>query len=120
MKNNTLTYELNPIYGHSENYSTDISDYEIVGTSYWNKVMPLVRYCTKDYGKIENNTIAMLEGRSQEFLVTKNDDRLPGMSVSIDKFIDKIIPTFDVKNKVPSFLNSHKEDLRKELKIKRL
>lgn len=86
MKNNVLSYNLSPLYAYTENYKTEVGD-EIVGTSLWNKVMPLVRYRTKDYGKIIGNKISNLEGRSQDFLITRDGESIPGMTVAIDKFI---------------------------------
>jgi phenylacetate-CoA ligase len=78
-------YRLNPLYGYFENRSVE-SQFEIVGTSLWNDVMPLIRYCTKDFGLIgENGEIEKIDGRAQEFLIDKSGNRIPGLSIVIDE-----------------------------------
>jgi phenylacetate-CoA ligase len=54
---------------------------EIVGTSYYNYAMPLIRYRTRDYARLPANetccpcgqtypTVEMIEGRKEDFIVT--------------------------------------------------
>ena len=82
-------YQMNPVYGYSENRSVD-GQFEIVGTSFWNDVMPLIRYCTADFGLIdENGELDKIDGRAQEFLLDKYGNRIPGLSIIIDE------PTWD-------------------------
>jgi len=50
-----LAFKLDDVYGVSENRQDDEGYSEIVGTSYWNRTMPLIRYCTQDYGVIIND-----------------------------------------------------------------
>ncbi len=74
---------------------------ELVGTSFHNNVMPLIRYHTQDYGIIgedeckcgrHNPIISDVEGRLQEFIVTA-DNRLISICVmgaahfNISKFV---------------------------------
>lgn len=100
-------------YGHSERVSvgfrlnyesyhflnayglTRIVENEIVSTSFDNFVMPFINYKTKDYvsGKydfLNENDIVMniesIEGRLQEFLVTKNGTLLSVTSIGIGHF----------------------------------
>jgi phenylacetate-CoA ligase len=79
-------YTLNPLYSFSENRIDDKGFFEIVGTSYWNLAMPLIRYCTQDYGLIEKDVINCLDGRKQDLLYAKNGGVITGVSVKIDEF----------------------------------
>jgi phenylacetate-CoA ligase len=82
-------YRMNPLYGYTENRLVH-GQFEIVGTSLWNDVMPLIRYCTADFGLLsENSEIDEIDGRAQEFLVDKFGSRIPGLSIIIDE------PTWD-------------------------
>lgn len=78
----SVAYKLEPLYSISENYPNTT---EIVGTSLWNDVMPLIRYRTKDHGLIKNSEIHSLDGRSQDFLIDRNGNLIPGTSVVIDE-----------------------------------
>ncbi|MEO6561554.1 MAG: hypothetical protein ABIN99_00690 [Nitrosospira sp.] len=83
------SYRMNPLYGYAENRSID-GKFEIVGTSLWNDVMPLIRYCTADFGLIgKNGELEEIDGRAQEFLLDKSGNRIPGLSIIIDE------PTWD-------------------------
>jgi phenylacetate-CoA ligase len=82
-------YRMNPLYGYAENRRVH-GQFEIVGTSLWNDVMPLIRYCTADFGLLsEKGEIDEIDGRAQEFLVDKFGSRIPGLSIIIDE------PTWD-------------------------
>jgi phenylacetate-CoA ligase len=90
-------YRMDPIYGFSENLSDEYGNQEIVGTSYWNCVMPLIRYRTQDFGRIESDgTIRQLDGRSQEYLFTKNGAKIPGFSIKIDEFTWDYVKVYQV------------------------
>lgn len=81
-KNKRISYKLEKMYAYNENRIDDFGKSEIVGTSYWNEVMPLIRYKTKDYGIIDkSNQIGLLEGRGQNYLTTKNGDKVAGISI---------------------------------------
>ena len=58
--------------------------------------MPLIRYRTQDYGMIEDGVIKSLDGRSQEFLITRDGHQIPGLSISIDKFTWDYVDIFQV------------------------
>jgi len=93
-----LHYHFNPIYGIVENLQDEHGNYELVGTGLWNYAMPLIRYRTKDFGKITKlktkcpicgkkwKTAYELEGREQEFLITKKGTVVPGLSVVSNNF----------------------------------
>lgn len=89
-------YKLNNVYGYSENLKDQYGNYEIIGTSYWNIAMPLIRYRTQDYGKIRNGIIKNLEGRNQEYLITREGNKIPGFSIKIDEFTWDYIDIYQV------------------------
>ena len=70
-----------------------------MGTSYWNDVMPLIRYRTQDYGEISDGIMLELEGREQEFLTSKSGVRIPGISIMIDDFTFDYVEVFQVVQK---------------------
>lgn len=94
--NGKIQYQFENCYGITENLIDEDGNYEIVGTSLWNEAMPLIRYRTQDYGKISKNIIQDLDGRKTEFLITKNNKKIPGFSISIDQFIWDYIEIFQV------------------------
>jgi phenylacetate-CoA ligase len=83
-------YGLLEIIGQDGNIKTSPGDKgELVGTSFHNYAMPLIRYRTQDYGIIGKNNcdcgrkyqiLEDVEGRLQEFIVTK-DNRLISICV---------------------------------------
>ncbi len=94
-------YIFNQLYGVSENRSVG-GKMEIVGTSLWNDVMPLLRYCTDDFGVIDGNGhCASLEGRDQEFLVDRFGNRIPGLSIVIDEVTWDFVRLYQVRQKEP-------------------
>lgn len=78
----SVTYELERLYSISANYP---GTNEIVGTSLWNETMPLIKYRTKDNGRLVDGKIISLEGREQDFLIDKSGNKIPGLSVVIDE-----------------------------------
>lgn len=91
-----ISYRIEELYGYHENFVTEDNRYEIVGTSYWNFTMPFIRYRTQDFGRINNGYIESLDGRNQEFLVTKQNNKIPGFTISIDKFVWDYVEAFQV------------------------
>jgi len=79
-------YRLNQLFGYSENLPDEYGNFEIVGTSYWQTAMPLIRYRTQDLGKIFNGVIHSLDGRKQEYLIAKDGSAVIGYSIRIDDF----------------------------------
>jgi phenylacetate-CoA ligase len=77
-------YRFDPLYAYNENFLAKGSP-EIVGTSLWNDVMPLIRYRTRDYGAIDADCVCqVIEGREQEFLLDRFGNLIAGLSINID------------------------------------
>lgn len=106
-KNHNITYSCEPVYGVSENYETSDGFSEIIGTSYWNRVMPLIRYRTQDYGRITDGIINNLDGREQEFLITKQHTKVSGIGETIDSFIWDHAEIFQLIQNEPGKLEIH-------------
>jgi phenylacetate-CoA ligase len=81
-----IRYAVEPVYGFTESYRHGDGRSEIVGTSYWNEVMPLIRYRTQDFGAISGKYIEQLDGRDQEFLTTRQGNRLSVLFFYLDHF----------------------------------
>lgn len=95
------SYQFEPLYGWSEN-RRDGTRQEIVGTSLWNDVMPLIRYRTGDYGRIgEHGECAAIDGRGQEFLVDRSGNRIPGLSIVIDEATWDFVRLYQVRQRRP-------------------
>jgi len=105
--NSTIIYTFDKVYGHTENFVNEDGLHEIVGTSYWDDIMPLIRYRTQDMGRVENGTMSNLDGRNQEYLVAKNGERIPGFTISIDKFTWEYVSIFQVIQNEPGRLEFH-------------
>ena len=82
----------------------DFPIYEIVGTTFDNYIMPLIRYRTMDYASISKNRckcgnnlkiIKDIYGRKQEFFVDKTN--------SLITFIYADVPLWDVKEKIEAY-----------------
>lgn len=77
-------YRFQPLYAWNENRMQHGRP-EIVGTSLWNEAMPLIRYCTGDFGLIDGDGYCQrIEGRLQEFVVDRHGNRLPGLTIVLD------------------------------------
>jgi phenylacetate-CoA ligase len=94
-------YRFDPLYGINENRLV-AGRPEIVGTALWNDVMPLIRYCTGDYGAIDADGVCRaIEGREQEFLIDRWGNRIPGLSVYIDEASWDFVRTYQIWQKRP-------------------
>jgi len=94
-----VDYRFEPLYGWSENRWED-GRAEIVGTSLWNDVMPLIRYRTGDYGVIGDDGRCMgIEGREQEFLVDRHGGRIPGLAIVIDEATWDVVRLYQVRQR---------------------
>lgn len=92
-------YVFDPLYGISENRNVGGRS-EIVGTSLWNNVMPLIRYCTNDFGAIDQSgSCAILEGRDQEFLIDRFGNHIPGFAIVIDEVTWDFVKLYQVQQK---------------------
>jgi len=107
IKDGEIAYKFEKAYGYSENHVYPDGRHEIVGTSYWNNIMPLIRYRTQDFGKIVNGIMSNLDGRSQEFLVTHTGAKFPGFSISIDTFVWDYVEIFQVVQNEPGKIEFH-------------
>ncbi|MFC4930487.1 AMP-binding protein [Massilia sp. GCM10023247] len=77
-------YQFQALYGWTENRLSH-GCHEIVGTSLWNEVMPLIRYCTGDYALIgPDGRCDDIDGRLQEFVLDRHGNRLPGLTIALD------------------------------------
>jgi len=95
----TSGYAFQPLYGWCEN-RMDGDRAEIVGTSLWNDVMPLIRYRTGDYGVIDaDGRCACIDGRGQEYLVDRSGRRIPGLSIVIDEATWDFVRLYQVRQR---------------------
>jgi phenylacetate-CoA ligase len=106
-ENNNISYKCNDVYGYSENFITEDGFYEIVGTSYWNYAMPLIRYNTHDIGKIENGIITNLDGRTQDLLITKQGEKISAVNIFLDKFAWKYMDIMQLVQNEPGKIEFH-------------
>jgi phenylacetate-CoA ligase len=75
---------------------------EIVGTSLWNDLMPLIRYCSDDFGAIDAGGVcASIDGRAQEFLLDRHGNRIPGLSIVIDERTWDFVRLYQVRQHRP-------------------
>ncbi len=96
-----LDYLFQPLYGWTENRIVD-GQSEIVGTSLWNDVMPLIRYRTGDYGAIDaRGHCSGIDGRGQEFLVDRWGKRIPGLAIVIDEATWDFVRLYQVRQRRP-------------------
>ena len=106
-ENNKISYKCENVYGYSENFITEDGFDEIVGTSYWNDAMPLIRYKTQDIGIIEKGIITSLDGRNQELLITKQGQKVHGLTIIIDEFCWKYVEHFQIMQNEPGKIEFH-------------
>ena len=81
-----LDYVIEDLYGVTETRPTSDGFSELVGTSYWNRAMPFIRYRTGDLGRIEDDRILITLGRRQHLFVTKLGTAVPGNHVRMESF----------------------------------
>ena len=94
-------YRFQPLYGWSEN-RIDGDRFEIVGTSLWNDLMPLIRYRTGDYGRIDaGGRCPAIDGRGQDFLVDRSGRRIPGLAIVIDEATWDFVRLYQVRQRRP-------------------
>ncbi|MCX6847695.1 MAG: hypothetical protein NTY98_02130 [Verrucomicrobia bacterium] len=77
-----------PTYGFVEFGDPDAEgNREIIGTSFHNHVMPLIRYRTGDYAKITNGVASEIVGRDYEFLVSATGRRISLTAINMHDHI---------------------------------
>jgi phenylacetate-CoA ligase len=96
----TGPYRFEPLYALHENRLAGGRS-EIVGTSLWNDLMPLIRYCSDDFGTIGADGVCpLIEGRRQELLVARDGTRIPGLSIVIDEATWDFVRLYQVRQRV--------------------
>ncbi|MEO7495073.1 MAG: hypothetical protein ABIT83_10925 [Massilia sp.] len=94
-------YRFEPLYGYNENFVAD-GRHEIVGTSLWNDVMPLIRYRSDDFGRIaEDGSCAVIDGREHDYLVDRCGNRIPGLSIVIDEVTWDFVRLYQIRQDTP-------------------
>ncbi|GGY85088.1 hypothetical protein ACFFTM_04845 [Pseudoduganella plicata] len=94
-------YRFVPLYGVTEN-RIEGNAAEIVGTSLWNDVMPLIRYRTNDFGRVDSNGVCEdIDGREQEFLIDRTGNRIPGLSIIIDEVTWDFVRLYQIRQQRP-------------------
>lgn len=97
----TSPYAFQPLYSWSENHLAD-GRAEIVGTSLWNDVMPLIRYRTGDFGLIgPDGHCEAIDGRGHEFLVDRYGNHIPGLAIVIDEATWDFVRLYQVRQQRP-------------------
>lgn len=82
-----------PTYGYAEFGEADAEgNREIIGTSFHNHVMPLIRYRTGDYARIKDGVILEIVGRDYEFLVSATGRRISLTAINMhDRIFDGLL-----------------------------
>ncbi len=94
-------FRFEPLYGVSENRWHN-GRAEIVGTSCWNDVMPLIRYRTDDFAAIDAaGTCRAIDGRAHEFLFDRDGNKIPGLMIIIDSGAWDFIRLFQIRQQKP-------------------
>jgi phenylacetate-CoA ligase len=94
-------YRFEPLYAVNENRIHG-GRAEIVGTSLWNDLMPLIRYCSEDFGTIDASGVCTaIDGRAQEFLLDRDGNRIPGLSIVIDECTWDFVRLYQVRQRSP-------------------
>jgi phenylacetate-CoA ligase len=95
----TGPYRFEPLYAVNENRLNG-GRAEIVGTSLWNDLMPLIRYCSEDFGAIDSaGACVAIDGRAQEFLLDRDGNRIPGLSIVIDERTWDFVRLYQVRQR---------------------
>ncbi|WP_395743745.1 phenylacetate--CoA ligase family protein [Prosthecobacter sp.] len=82
-----------PTYGFVEFGEPDAEgNREIIGTSFHNHVMPLIRYRTGDYARINDGVVSAIVGRDYEFLVSASGRRISLTAINMhDRIFDGLL-----------------------------
>jgi len=82
-----------PTYGFVEFGAPDAEgNREIIGTSFHNHVMPLIRYRTGDYAKVIGGEVSEIVGRDYEFLVSATGRRISLTAINMhDRIFDGLL-----------------------------
>ena len=82
-----------PTYGFVEFGEANADGHrEIIGTSFHNHVMPLIRYRTGDLAKITNGAVSEVVGRDYEFLISSTGRRISLTAINMhDTIFDGLL-----------------------------
>jgi phenylacetate-CoA ligase len=82
-----------PTYGFVEFGEANANGHlEIIGTSFHNHVMPLIRYRTGDLAKITNGEVSEVVGRDYEFLISATGRRISLTAINMhDNIFDGLL-----------------------------
>lgn len=95
-------YFFDPYYGFTEQIRINDSSFQIVGTGFLNKSMPLVRYKTDDICRTFNNGTFSIAGRRNvnDFLIGINDEKISNSSLHfLSDFLKNVIKYQFIQNK---------------------
>ncbi|QZA82039.1 hypothetical protein [Deefgea piscis] len=79
-ENEGMSYIFDELYSVNEFIDDELGT-QIIGTSLWNEVMPLIRYQTQDYVKITSDNKIRIDGRQQHYLIAKDGSKIPSLIV---------------------------------------
>lgn len=102
-------YTFNPEYGYTELFPNSNGNFNIVGTGFLNRKMPLIRYLTDDTCADNKDGTFMVYGRrnSKNFLIGKNFERL---YISSFCYLNEIFPNishYQLKQTEPGYCELH-------------
>lgn len=104
-RGHTSAYQFEPLYGWNETRLTSDGQPEIVGTSAWNEVMPLIRYCTGDFADIdERGQCPEILGRVHEFVLDRDGNRLPGLTIALEAATWDFVRSCQIRQREPGKL----------------
>ncbi|HEY5536498.1 MAG TPA: hypothetical protein VIL99_16385 [Ignavibacteria bacterium] len=85
-------YQFDPYYGYTELLNLYPDVFEIVGTGFLNKTMPLIRYKTNDTCCITSDNMISISGRrdTNDFMVGSNDEKIthPALHILSDILVN--------------------------------
>ena len=96
-------YTFDPYYGFTEMISTNDNNYNIVGTGFLNKTMPLIRYLTDDFCLPISEDKCSIVGRRDlnDFLLGINGEKISSASLHfISNFLINVIGYQFIQNRV--------------------
>jgi phenylacetate-CoA ligase len=126
-------YRFDPYYGYTQKLNLHDNIFEIIGTGFLNKTMPLIRYRTNDTCTITADDMISISGRrdKNDFMVGKNDEKIthPALHILSDilvnvtnyQFIQEkkghavllIVPNKDFhKSEIPVIKNSIERNMK--------
>jgi phenylacetate-coenzyme A ligase PaaK-like adenylate-forming protein len=85
-------YMFDPFYGYTENLNLNDDVYEIIGTGFLSRTMPLIRYQTNDICRLAANNMISISGRRDinDYMVGINDEKIthPALHILSDILVN--------------------------------